>query len=150
MAHFAEIDSEGTVQRVLVISNNILSQGGEEVEELGTVYLQNMFPGTDWVQTSYNDNFRKRFAGAGMKYDVERDSFIHQQPYPSWTLDEEALVWNPPKPLPEQDDENFIQYHWNENAGDWHEIPEQPDGYLWDEAAWKWNPPPEPKEPVFG
>tara|TARA_Y100000310_G_scaffold325145_1_gene388167 strand:+ start:1646 stop:2143 length:498 start_codon:yes stop_codon:yes gene_type:complete len=141
MAHFAEINEEGIVQRVLAISNLIVVLGGEEVEELGTAYLQNMFPDTDWVQTSYNDNFRKRYAGKGMKYDVERDAFLHQQPYPSWTLDEETLTWNPPKPRPEQDEENPVRYGWNENAGDWQEIPEQPDGYWWCENDWEWHPP---------
>ena len=93
MAHFAEIDSEGIVQRVLVLSNKIITQDGEEVEELGTAYLQNMFPDTDWVQTSYNDNFRKRYAGKGMKYDVEWEAFIPPQPFPSWLLNEESLSW---------------------------------------------------------
>ena len=73
MAHFVEIDSEGTVVRGVVLSNTVTYQGDEEVEELGIAYLQNMFPDTDWVQTSYNNNFRKRYAGKGMKYDVERD-----------------------------------------------------------------------------
>ena len=104
-----------------------------------------MFPSPDWVQTSYNDNFRKRYAGKGMKYDVERDAFIPPQPYPSWTLGEETLTWNPPKPRPEQEaditDEDFIRYGWNENAVDWQEIPGQPEGYWWCENDWEWHPP---------
>ena len=122
MAHFAEIDSEGTVQRVLVVSNTVTYQGDEEVEELGTAYLQNMFPDTDWVQTSYNDNFRKRYAGKGMKYDVERDSFIPPQPFPSWLLNEESLSWEAPFPMP---DDNKI-YKWDEENQSWVETDEQP------------------------
>ena len=135
MAHFAEIDSEGTVQRVLVLSNSILTllpheegkipteeHGDEEVEELGTDYLQNMFPDTDWVQTSYNDNFRKRYAGKGMKYDVERDSFIPPQPFPSWLLNEESLSWEAPFPMPDDDK----LYQWDEENQSWVEIDEQP------------------------
>tara|TARA_R100001244_G_C5080826_1_gene113847 strand:- start:73 stop:459 length:387 start_codon:yes stop_codon:yes gene_type:complete len=122
MAHFAEIDSEGTVQRVLVLSNTITYQDGEEVEELGTAYLQNIFPDTDWVQTSYNDNFRKRYAGKGYKYDVERDAFIPPQPFPSWTLDEESLSWEAPFPMP--DDDKI--YKWDEENQSWVEIEEQP------------------------
>jgi len=140
MAHFAEINEEGIVQRVLVLSNDRITQDGEEVEELGTAYLQNMFPDTDWVQTSYNNNFRKRYAGAGMKYDVERDAFLQQQPYPSWTLDEETLTWNPPKPRPEQDEENPVKYGWNEVAGDWQEIPERPENHWWCVESWEWHP----------
>ena len=122
MAHFAEIDSEGTVQRVLVVSNDRITQDGEEVEELGTAYLQNMFPDTDWVQTSYNDNFRKRYAGKGMKYDVERDAFIPPQPFPSWLLNEESLSWEAPFPMP--DDDKF--YKWDEENQSWVETEEQP------------------------
>ena len=122
MAHFAEIDSEGTVQRVLVLSNTVTYQGDEEVEELGTAYLQNMFPDTDWVQTSYNDNFRKRYAGKGMKYDVERDAFIPPQPFPSWLLNEESLSWEAPFPMP--DDDKF--YQWDEENQSWVETDEQP------------------------
>jgi len=122
MAHFAEINEEGTVQRVLVLSNDRITQDGEEVEELGIAYLQNMFPDTDWVQTSYNDNFRKRYAGTGMKYDVERDAFIPPQPFPSWLLNEESLSWEAPSPMP--DDDKF--YKWDEENQSWVETDEQP------------------------
>ena len=118
MANFAEIGSEGIVQRVLVLSNERITQDGEEVEELGTAYLQNMFPDTDWVQTSYNDNFRKRYAGKGMKYDVERDAFIPPQPFPSWLLNEESLSWEAPFPKP--DDDKY--YQWDEESKSWVEI----------------------------
>jgi hypothetical protein len=118
MAHFAEIDSEGTVQRVLVLSNDRITQDGEEVEELGTAYLQKMFPDTDWVQTSYNNNFRKRYAGKGMKYDVERDAFIPPQPFPSWLLNEESLSWEAPFPMP--DDDKI--YKWDEENQSWVEM----------------------------
>ena len=123
MAHFVEIDSEGTVVRGVVLSNTITYQGDEEVEELGIAYLQNMFPNTDWVQTSYNDNFRKRYAGKGYKYDGERDAFIPPQPFPSWLLNEESLSWEAPFPMP--DDDKF--YQWDEENQSWVEIDiEQP------------------------
>ena len=123
MAHFAEINEEGIVQRVLVLSNERITQDGEEVEELGVAYLQNMFPDTDWVQTSYNDNFRKRYAGKGMKYDVEWDAFIPPQPFPSWLLNEESLSWEAPFPMP--DDDKF--YQWDEENQSWVETDmEQP------------------------
>ena len=122
MAHFAEINEEGIVQRVLVLSNDRITQDGEEVEELGTAYLQNMFPDTDWVQTSYNNNFRKRYAGKGYKYDVERDAFIPPQPFPSWLLNEESLSWEAPFPMPDDDK----HYQWSEESKSWVEIDEQP------------------------
>tara|TARA_Y100000310_G_C20314845_1_gene637937 strand:- start:42 stop:419 length:378 start_codon:yes stop_codon:yes gene_type:complete len=123
MAHFAEINEEGIVQRVRVISNDILIQNGEEVEELGVAYLKDRHPNTDWVQTSYNDNFRKRYAGKGMKYDVERDAFIHPNPpFPSWLFNEESLSWEAPFPMP--DDGKF--YAWDEESKSWVETDEQP------------------------
>jgi hypothetical protein len=118
MAHFAEINEEGIVQRVLVLSNKIITKDGEEVEELGTAYLQKMFPDTDWVQTSYNHNFRKRYAGTGYRYDVERDAFIYPQPFPSWLLNEESLSWEAPFPKP--DDDKY--YQWDEESKSWVEI----------------------------
>ena len=122
MAHFVEIDSEGTVVRGVVLSNTVTYQGDEEVEELGIAYLQNMFPDTDWVQTSYNDNFRKRYAGKGYKYDVERDAFIPPQPFPSWLLNEESLSWEAPFPMPDDDE----LYKWDEENQSWVETDEQP------------------------
>ena len=92
MAHFAEINSEGVVLRVLTVSNDKLIQDGEEVEDLGKRFLSGLFGG-NWVQTSYNNNFRKRYAGMGYIYDSARDAFIPPQPYPSWTLSEETLDW---------------------------------------------------------
>ena len=145
MAHFAEINSEGVVGRVLVLSNDVITRDGEEVESVGVEYLQRMFPNTNWVQTSYNNNFRKRYAGMGYTYDSARDAFLPPQPYPSWTLSEETLDWVCPKPMPEQEaelgEEGFIHYAWNESAGEWQEVPERPEGHWWSEEDWAWYPP---------
>tara|TARA_Y100000310_G_scaffold184059_1_gene184202 strand:- start:421 stop:837 length:417 start_codon:yes stop_codon:yes gene_type:complete len=126
MAHFAEINEEGIVQRVLVVSNERITQDGEEVEELGIAYLQKMFPDTNWVQTSYNGNFRGRYAGRDSRYDAELDGFITPQPSPSWTLNKETFAWEPPIPMPEQEaevgDEGFIHYVWDEENQSWVEM----------------------------
>ena len=144
MAHFAEINSEGVVLRVLTVSNDKLIQDGEEVEDLGKRFLSGLFGG-NWVQTSYNNNFRKRYAGTGYTYDSARDAFLPPQPYPSWTLSEETLDWVCPKPMPEQEselgEEGFIHYAWNESAGEWQEVPERPEGHWWSEEDWAWYPP---------
>lgn len=80
MAHFAEIDDNNIVVRVLVVDNEQEHRGQEFLaDELGL--------GGRWIQTSYNNNFRKQFAGIGYWYDEEHDIFISPQPYPSWTLD---------------------------------------------------------------
>jgi hypothetical protein len=78
MAHFAQIDENNKVIQVIVIRNvDILDTNGEESEQLGVEFCQNLYgPNTRWVQTSYNDNFRKLFAGIGMYYDSTMDEFI--------------------------------------------------------------------------
>ena len=119
MAHFAEIDSnlDNVVLRVLVIGNDdILDENGEENEAIGIAYCKSLFgEETEWVQTSYNNNFRKNYAGAGWMYDEGRDAFIPPQPYPSWTLDEETCHYNPPS-WPANDTEQWI---WDEATVSW-------------------------------
>jgi hypothetical protein len=106
MAHFAEIDNNNLVIRVLVTDNQALNEGYDWlIETLG---------GT-WVQTSYNRNIRKNFAGIGFTYDVERDAFIAPKPFQSWILDEETCCWESPKAYP---DDGLI-YLWNESIVDW-------------------------------
>lgn len=78
MAHFAELDSNKTVLRVLVVSNDdITDENGQEQEQLGITFLQNLLgEDTKWVQTSYNSNFRGTYAGIGYSYDEENDVFV--------------------------------------------------------------------------
>jgi hypothetical protein len=103
MAHFAEIDENNLVIRVVVTSNDEVNEGYDWlIENLG---------GT-WVQTSYNNNFKKQFAGVGFTYNQEADLFIQPQPFPSWQLDEN-FDWQPPVPSPGKD------YTWNEEDGYW-------------------------------
>ena len=100
MAHFAEIDSNSIVLRVLVISNSDTSDmNGSENEQIGIDFCKNIFGG-NWIQTSYNKNFRKNYAGIGYFYDNSRDAFIPPRPYQSWILDEESCSWVAPIPHP--------------------------------------------------
>ena len=71
MAHFAKVNSDGIVEQVIVVNNEVLldSQGVEQ-EALGAAFCADLFGG-NWVQTSYNGNFRGQFAGIGMTYDGE-------------------------------------------------------------------------------
>lgn len=103
MAHFAEIDSNNTVTRVVVVANqDLLAPGSiKEDPELGLLKLRKWFgDDTRWVQTSYNGNFHKNYAGVGMIWDEARKAFRETQPYPSWTLDEQTCKWNPPVERP--------------------------------------------------
>lgn len=119
MAHFAELDAGNTVLRVIVVSNDDTMDDGVESEAKGIAFCQSLFPGTTWVQTSYNARIRKNYAGPGYKYDAERDAFIPPKPFPSWILNEDDCNWYSPVPHP--GDGAF--YVWNEESGAW-ELPQ--------------------------
>jgi hypothetical protein len=91
MAHFAELNSSNEVLQVIVISNeDVDANGGDESTQAET-FVASIVPygtgGVAWKQTSYNNNFRKQYAGIGYSYDSSKDKFITPQPYPSWSLD---------------------------------------------------------------
>jgi hypothetical protein len=87
MAHFAEIDSDNIVLRVLVVPN--------EHETNGQDYLANEIGlGGTWIQTSYNNNIRKNYAGVGYKYDVTLDAFISPKCHDEATLNESNCKWD--------------------------------------------------------
>lgn len=79
MAHFAELDENNNVTRVVVINNaDLLDEHGNENEELGIQVCRNIFgEQTNWVQTSYNSRFREKYAGIGDKYDPSADVFFN-------------------------------------------------------------------------
>jgi hypothetical protein len=84
MAHFAELDNNNVVLRVVVVGNDCVPSD-EHVD--GETWCINFFKGGTWKQTSYNNNFRKQYAGIGMTYDSAKNKFISAQPYNSWALD---------------------------------------------------------------
>ena len=105
MSHWAEIDENNIVLRVLVGNNSEPDEGEAFVNSLG---------GT-WVKTSYNGNIRKNYAGDGMSYDEGRDAFIAIKPHASWTLNEETCRWEAPVAYPT----DGIMYEWDEETTDW-------------------------------
>lgn len=118
MAHFAEIDRNNIVTRVLVVD--------DEQEHRGEEFLSyDLQLGGTWKKTSYNtrggvhvlggEAYRKNYAGVGFTYDKERDAFIPPKPYNSWVLDEDTCLWNAPVSIP--DDGNT--YEWDENTTSW-------------------------------
>ena len=118
MAHFAELDDNNVVLQVIVVHNNeLLDDEGQENEVKGVGFCASLFGHSNWVQTSYNNNIRKQFAGIGYTYDDVNDVFITPQPYPSWSLDENH-DWQAPIPMPEDDK----GYSWNEETQTWDEI----------------------------
>jgi hypothetical protein len=116
MAHFAELNSENIVVQVIVVpDDDCKDQDGNESEVVGALFCHNLLGGR-WVQTSYNHNIRKQYAGIGYFYDRNVDIFIAPQPFPSWRLDENH-DWQPPAPRPE---DGF--WAWNEDIQQWEEI----------------------------
>ena len=94
MSNWAEIDNNNKVIRVLVCDNN--DPNGDE----GYQWLIDNLGGT-WIQTSYNNNIRKNFAGIGYSYDEVRDAFIPPKPDNAISLDEDTCQWIMPEPEPE-------------------------------------------------
>lgn len=92
MAHFAELDDQNTVLRVIVVHNNELLDNGVESEAKGIAFCKTLFGG-NWKQTSYNGNIRKNYAGIGFTYDPVRDAFIPPKPGDSWVLEESTCQW---------------------------------------------------------
>jgi hypothetical protein len=125
MAHFAEIDENNIVTRVLVV--------GDDQEDRGQEFLaDDLDLGGTWLKTSYNTQggvhtlggtpFRKNYAGIGYSYDETLDAFIPPKPFPSWILDEDTCGWNPPVAYPTVDPEDPIMYIWDEDTTSWVEF----------------------------
>ena len=115
MAHFAEINGDGVVIQVIVAEQDFVDT----------------LDGT-WIQTSYNTRggkhydpdtneeddgtpLRKNFAIIGGSYDSDKDALSPPQPFPSWSLDEDTCLWNPPIDYPDGND----IYYWNETDQQW-------------------------------
>lgn len=112
MAHFAELDDNNVVLRVIVVNNvEITDSNGVEQESIGIKFCNDLLGGK-WLQTSYNGNFRKNFAAIGSKYDEQLDAFITPQPYPSCVFDVDTCKWFCPP-----DDGNT--YEWNAETKTW-------------------------------
>jgi hypothetical protein len=109
MSHWAEIDTDNKVLRVLVGDNN------DPVGDEGYQWLLDNLGGT-WIKTSYNNKIRKQYAGIGYTYDPVNDVFIQPQPYPSWSLNNN-FDWQPPTPYP-----NEGVWYWDEENLQWQQL----------------------------
>ena len=108
MSHWAELDNDNKVIRVLVGDNN--DPAGDE----GYQWLIDNLGGT-WIKTSYNSNIRGTYAGIGYSYNPDEDIFIAPQPYPSWIR--KGSFWNSPIPKPT---EGF--WYWDEENLMWQQL----------------------------
>ena len=105
MAHFAEINKNNVVINVVVAEQDFINSGA-----LGDSF--------DFIQTSYNGNFRNKYATIGDTWDASRNAFLSPQPYPSWLLNEESLMWEAPSSHDNEPCEGNV-YIWSEATGSW-------------------------------
>lgn len=119
MAHFAELNDNDVVLRVIVVNNAVITTPqGQEDENLGIAFCQSLYgPTTNWVQTSFNGRRRKQYAGIGYQYQRQQDRFISPQPFPSWSVDA-AGDWKAPVQMPN----DGKRYKWDEVSGAWVEV----------------------------
>lgn len=114
MAHYAKINKDNIVEKVIVAEQDFIDSGA-----LGDP--------NDWIQTSYNvsggshknngNPLRKNYAGVGYTYDPEINAFIPPQIYDSWKLNQDTCLWEPPIPYPDEGD-----YKWDEKTKSWIEV----------------------------
>lgn len=119
MAHFAKLDENNVVVEVIVVHNNeLLDENGQESEQKGIEFLTAWSNGyTNWKQTSYNNKFRKNYAGVDYTYDAVRDAFIPVKPFQSWVLNEDTCRWQAPISYPT----DGKLYKWDESTLSWKE-----------------------------
>ena len=111
MANFALIKNN-IVIAVIVIDNEVITNNGIEVEQLGVDFIDSLNIDYDFdtiKQTSYNSNFRNIYAGIGFTYDSVNDVFISPKPYEDWILVNNK--WEAPIPYPSDNK----HYFWNDN-----------------------------------
>ena len=119
MASFVKLNSENIVEKVISVHNNELLDNGIESEQKGIAFCKFLYgQDTNWVQTSYNGNFRKNYASGGGTYNKELDAFISLKPYASWLLDETTAQWKAPVDYPTDDK----KYTWDETSLNWIEV----------------------------
>ena len=124
MAHFAELDNNNVVLRVVVISNDDVDANGGDLSTGAEDFVEALVPassgGVAWKQTSYNHNFRKQYAGIGCSYDASKNMFIVPKPYASWTLNSSG-DWEAPVTYPNDLEEGglFVNTSWDEDNSRW-------------------------------
>ena len=134
MAHFAELDSNNVVTRVVVVGNDCVPSD-EHID--GETWCINFFKGGTWKQTSYNNNFRKQYAGKGFTFDSAKDKFISPQPYASWVLDGND-DWQAPVTYPTDTTDKFIS--WDEDGQKWTATDDSDpvNNFNWDASGLTW------------
>ena len=141
MAHFAELDGQNVVTRVVVVGNDVETAAGplglNDMHVDGETWCENFFKTSPWKQTSYSGKFRKQYAGAGFTYDAAKDKFISPQPYASWSLDGND-DWECPVPHPNDVADKIIR--WDEENLQWiaSDNSDPVNNFKWDASGLTW------------
>ena len=152
MAHFAELESKTdptgftsdthlVVKRVVVVANDISAGGGtlgdNDMHVDGETWCINFFKGGTWKQTSYNNNFRKQYAGINYTFDAAKNKFLRPQPHASWSLDG-SDNWQAPVTFPAEEQE-FYFINWDEDNLRWIGVKKSDDSnHRWDADNAQW------------
>jgi len=115
MSHFALLDDNNIVTAVYRGRQEDDGQEQELSNRTGQTYRQTSYNTHGGVHTGGGTPLRKNYAGIGYTFDPARDAFIPPQPFPSWILNEQTCLWNPPVPYPDDGGD----YTWNENTQLW-------------------------------
>ena len=115
MAHFAKIENQIVTQVIVVDNANCGNLEFPQSEPIGKQYIESLGMTGEWLQASYNGNFRKNFPSGGYMFDKHRDAFIPPIRYPSWILNETTCQWEPPVAWPN----DGKLYTWNESTKKW-------------------------------
>jgi hypothetical protein len=119
MAHYAQLDENNIVIEIITgndeISSDELYWENWYTQETGIVHKKTSFNTKGGVHIEGKTPFRKNYAGIGYYYDSDRDAFIPPKPFPSWQLNEETCLWEPPFNPPD----NEKLYRWNEEEYKW-------------------------------
>ena len=146
MAHFAELDNNNVVLRVVVISNDDVDANGGDLSTGAEDFVEALIPassgGVAWKQTSYNNNFRKQYAGPNYSYDASKNMFIVPKPYASWTLNSSG-DWEAPVTYPNdvEEDGKPVKTSWDEDNSRWLGTTFSESGetdYRWDASNLTW------------
>jgi hypothetical protein len=113
MAHYAFLNNDNIVTEIITGIDET-----ELIEGLHPEIWYGNFRNQTCKRTSYNNNYRKNYAGIGYTYNQERDAFIAPKPFSKWVLNEETCKWEAPTPYP-TDDKRYV---WNDNQGEWEEL----------------------------
>jgi len=156
MAHFAELESKvdptgftsdthQIVKRVVVVGNDIAANGGilgdNDMHVDGETWCANFFKGGSWKQTSYNNKFRKQYAGIGYRYDSTKNKFIAPQPFASWSLDSND-DWQAPVAYPSvttYGDNAPYRITWDEANLRWVGSDNNNNEFAWDPDTSSWS-----------